>query len=126
LFAAILHFVSCKRFVAAQISSKGENMTDTSDRSSGNGPGPSTAGRLRGPPDPGEAARRAAALEALRKEQPAKSASTTFWQQHGGKVVLAAVLLLAFWLVALGVGKYLRTSITETSRSEEELRRAMR
>jgi hypothetical protein len=101
-------------------------MTDISDRSSGNSPGSPAAGRVRAPPDPGEAARRAAALEALRREQPAKSAGTTFWQQHGGKVILAAFLLVAFCLVGLGVGKYLRTSISETSRSEEELRRAMR
>jgi hypothetical protein len=101
-------------------------MTDTSDRSSGNGPGSPAAGRPRPPLDPREAERRAAALEALRREQPAKSAGMTFWQRHGGKVVLSAVLLLAFWLVGLGVGKYLRTSISETSRSEEELRRAMR
>jgi hypothetical protein len=101
-------------------------MTDRSDRSSGNGPGSPAAERPRAPTDPGEAARRAAALEALRKEQPAKSAGTTFWQQHGGKMILAAVLLLAFWLLGLGVGRYLRTSISETSRSEDELRRAMR
>lgn len=40
--------------------------------------------------------------------------------------MLAGALLLALVLVALAVGKFLHTSISETSRSEEALRRGLR
>jgi hypothetical protein len=94
-------------------------MSNASDRTTGTQRGAPPAG-------PDEAARRAAALEALSKGQPAQSASATFWEKHGGRIVLGGVLLLALVLVALGVGKFLRTSISETSRAEQDLRRGLR
>ena len=72
------------------------------------------------PIDP--AARRAAALEALRVQR----APTTFWKQHGGKVILATALMLSAWLLVRGVGRFVETSVSETARSEEALRRGMR
>jgi hypothetical protein len=72
-----------------------------------------------------EAARRAAALQALSKAQPAQSAGATFWERHGGSIVLGGILLVGLVLVALAVGKFLRTSISETSRAEQELRRGL-
>jgi len=94
-------------------------MGNVSDRRAGTNRGAT-------PVSPDEAARRAAALEALSKAQPAKSAGATFWEQHGGRFVLGGILILALLLVALAVGKFMRTSISETSRSEQELRRGMR
>ena len=76
--------------------------------------------------EPEEAARRAAALGAMGKAQPAKSAGATFWQQNGGRIVIGAFLLLGLLLVALGVGKFMRNSISETGRAEQDLRRGMR
>jgi hypothetical protein len=70
--------------------------------------------------------RRAKALEALRIGRPAPSQASTFWSQHGGKVMLAAVLALGLWLVAGAVGRFMHTSISETERSEEVLRSGMR
>ena len=78
------------------------------------------------PVSPEEAARRAAALGAMSKAQPAKSAGATFWQRNGGRIVIGAFLLLGLMLVALGVGKFMRSSISETGRAEQDLRRGMR
>ncbi len=78
------------------------------------------------PASPEEAARRAAALGAMSKAQPAKSAGATFWKQNGGRIVIGAFLLLGLVLVALGVSKFMRSSILETSRAEQALRRGMR
>lgn len=78
------------------------------------------------PVSPEEAARRAAALGALGKAQPAKSAGAMFWQQNGGRIVIGAFLLLGLVLIALGVGKFMRNSVSETARAEQALRRGMR
>jgi hypothetical protein len=85
-----------------------------------------TAGKSRPATPPDDASRRAAALQALSQAQPAQSAGATFWERHGGRIVLAGVLLLGLLVVALAVGKFLRTSISETSRAEQELRRGLR
>ena len=74
--------------------------------------------------EPNEAERRAAALDALKNQTPAET--QTFWQQHGAKVIAAVAILLGLWLVARAVGSFMRTSVDETSRSQEELRRGMR
>jgi hypothetical protein len=71
-------------------------------------------------PDSAEA-RKAAALEALRTERRPR----TFWEMHGGRIGIVAAAILALLGIAL-VGKFLRTSRDEVSRSEEELRRGMR
>ena len=76
------------------------------------------------PPD--EAARRAAALQALSQAKPVQSAAATFWEQHGGRIVIGGILVLALLLVSLAVGKFMRTSISETSRAEQDLRRGLR
>ncbi|MGZ6143329.1 MAG: hypothetical protein ACXWLM_08320 [Myxococcales bacterium] len=70
--------------------------------------------------------RQAAALEALRTAVPQKSEAATFWERHGGKVVLAVALLLGVWLAARVVGGFLRASVDETSRAQEDLRRGLR
>ena len=75
--------------------------------------------------DPGEAERRAAALEALRTAPPPAEAHS-FWQQRGGKVVLAVAILLGFWLAMRAVGRFMRNSVAETARAEEELRRGLK
>lgn len=80
----------------------------------------------RAPAAPGDAERRAAALQAMSQAQPAKTSGATFWEQHGGKVILAVVLLATLWLVSLGVGKFLRSSVAETDRAGQDLRRALR
>ena len=76
--------------------------------------------------DPKEAERRAAALEALRNAPPPKTEVESFWQQNGGKIVLAVALLLGLWLVTRVVGGLVHTSVSETSRAEEELRRGLK
>jgi hypothetical protein len=77
-------------------------------------------------PDPQtDAERRAAALEALRAGQPASSPAATFWQQHGGKVIFAVALVLGIWLFARVVGSFVKTSIAETHRTQEEVRRGL-
>ena len=94
-------------------------MTSASDRTV-------PANRAAASVAPDEAARRAAALAALSEGRPAKSTGATFWEQYGGRILVAGALLLALVLVAFAVGKFLRTSISETSRSEEALRRGLR
>ena len=91
-------------------------MSSASERNPGNGR----------PVAPEEAARRAAALQELSKAQPPASAGATFWQQHGGRIVLGGILLLGLLVVALAVGKFMRTSISETNRAEQDLRRGLR
>ena len=73
-----------------------------------------------------EAARRAAALQALSKAQPAQSAGATFWEQHGGRIIVGGILFVALLVIALAVGRFVRTSISETSRAEQDLRRGLR
>ena len=94
-------------------------MDDVSNRGVG-------SNRKATPVAPDEAARRAAALDALGRAQPVKRTGVTFWEQHGGKAVLGGILFAALLLVALAVGKVMRTSISETSRAEQELRRGLR
>ena len=72
-----------------------------------------------------EAQKQAAALEALRHGPPPKSGAATFWQQHGGKLIATVALLLGLWLLARLVGSFMHTSIAETERTQEELRRGM-
>ncbi len=80
-----------------------------------------------GGPDPIDpAARRAAALEALRANPAPASAPATFWKQHGGKLILAGALVFSVWLLVRGVGRLVQTSVSETARSEEVLRRGMK
>ena len=74
--------------------------------------------------DANETERRAAALDALKTASPRET--QTFWQQHGTKIAGAVALLLGLWLVTRAVGSFLRTSVEETTRSQEELRRGMR
>jgi hypothetical protein len=77
-------------------------------------------------PPPTDPARRAAALQALQAGRPPASAPATFWKQHGGKLIFAAALVLGVWLLARGVGRFMRTSVSETARSEEVIRRGVR
>jgi hypothetical protein len=65
-------------------------------------------------------------LEALSKAQPTKSARANFRERHGRGILVGGALLLVLLLITLAVGKFVRTSISETSRSEQELRRGMR
>jgi len=74
--------------------------------------------------EPRDAERRAAALDALKSQSPVET--QTFWQQHGAKVIAAVAVVLGLWLVTRAVGSFLRTSVDETSRSQEELRRGMK
>ena len=76
--------------------------------------------------DPKEAERRAAALEALRNAPPPKTEAESFWQQNGGKIVAAVAILLGLWLVTRAVGGFLRTSVSETDRAQEEIRRGLK
>ena len=69
--------------------------------------------------------RQAAAIEALRAAVPPKSEAETFWQRHGGKVVVAAALLLGLWLVSRAVGAFVRSSVDGTTRAQEDLRRGL-
>ncbi len=74
--------------------------------------------------DPKEADRRAAALDALKTASLRET--RTFWQEHGSKVVAAVAVLLGLWLVTRAIGSFMRSSVEETSRSEEVLRRGLR
>lgn len=76
--------------------------------------------------DPKEAERRAAALEALRRAPPPAADGGSFWSRHGRTVIALAGLALGLWLFTRAVGGFLRSSVTETSRSQEELRRGLR
>ena len=70
--------------------------------------------------------RQAAALEALRTAVPPRPRAASFWERNGGKVVLAVALVLGVWLFARVVGRLIGTSVAETSRAEEDLRRGLR
>ena len=77
--------------------------------------------------EPNDAQRRAAALEALRTAAPPqKNEAASFWERYGGKLILAAVVLLGLWLAVRAVGSFIGTSVNETSRAEEDLRRGLR
>jgi hypothetical protein len=76
--------------------------------------------------EPNEAQRRAAALEALRTAPPQKSEAASFRERYGGKLILAAAVLLVLWLAVRAVGSFLHTSVDETRRAEEDLRRGLR
>ena len=81
--------------------------------------------------DPGvtpedEAKRRAAALAALQQKAPATPPALAFWQRHGARIVIGAVLLLGLVLIARAVGSFMRTSVSETNRAEQELRKGLR
>lgn len=77
------------------------------------------------PIDPEEARRRAAALEAMRTTVSPRTPARSFWQQHGRRIAGGIALLLGLWLVARAVGSFMRHSVEETHRSEQELRRGM-
>jgi len=68
--------------------------------------------------------RQAAALEALRTAEPARTAS--FRERYGGRLILLGVVLLALVVGVRLVGAFLRTSADESSRAQEELRRGLR
>ena len=70
--------------------------------------------------------RKAAALEALRNATPPKSQAASFWARHGGKLILAGVLLLGIWVGTRLVGAFVRSSVDETSRAQDDLRRGLR
>ena len=70
--------------------------------------------------------RQAAALEALRTATPAKSEAASFWERHGGKLIITGVLLLGIWVGARVVGAFVRNSVDETSRAQDDLRRGLR
>ncbi len=76
--------------------------------------------------DPKEAERRTAALEALKTAAPPRTEVESVWQQHGRKIAAAVALLLGLWLVTRAEGSFLRTSVSETDRAEQELRRALK
>ena len=76
--------------------------------------------------DPKEAERRAAALEALRVAPPPSLDTGSFWGRHGRTVVSLLAIALGLWLLTRAVGSFLHSSVSETSRSQEELRRGMR
>ena len=76
--------------------------------------------------DPKEAERRAAALEALRVAPPPALDTGSFWGRHGRTVIAVVALLAGLWILTRAVGSFLHSSVSETSRSQEELRRGMR
>lgn len=81
--------------------------------------------------DPGvtpedEAKRRAAALVALQQKAPATPPAQAFWQRNGVRIVVGAVLLLGLVLIARAVGSFMRTSVSETNRAEQDLRKGLR
>lgn len=81
--------------------------------------------------DPGvtpedEAKRRAAALAALQQKVPATPPAQAFWQRNGARIVIGAALLLGLVLIARAVGSFMRTSVSETNRAEQDLRKGMR
>ena len=73
-----------------------------------------------------EAQRRAAALAALQQKRPATPAPKAFWERNGARIAIAAILLVALVLVARAVGSFMRTSISETARAEQDLRKGLR
>jgi hypothetical protein len=81
--------------------------------------------------DPGvtpedEAKRRAAALAALQQKAPATPPAQAFWQRNGARIAIGAALLLGLVLIARAVGSFMRTSVSETNRAEQDLRKGMR
>jgi hypothetical protein len=81
--------------------------------------------------DPGvtpedEAKRRAAALAALQQKAPATPPAQAFWQRHGARIAIGAALLLGLVLIARAVGSFMRTSVSETNRAEQDLRKGLR
>jgi hypothetical protein len=73
-----------------------------------------------------DARRRAAALEALKEKRAPAPAARSFWERNGFRVLVVAGLVLALALIARAVGSFMRSSISETSRAEQELRKGMR
>lgn len=69
--------------------------------------------------------KQAAALEALRTAVPPKTEAESFWERHGGKVIVAVAVLLGLWLAARVVGGFVQHSVDETGRAEETLRRGL-
>ncbi len=81
--------------------------------------------------DPGvtpedEEKRRAAALAALQQKVPATPPAQAFWQRNGIRIAVGAFLLLGLVLIARAVGSFMRTSVSETNRAEQELRKGLR
>lgn len=81
--------------------------------------------------DPGvtpedEAKRRAAALAALQQKAPATPPAQAFWQRNGAGIAIGAALLLGMVLIARAVGSFMRTSVSETNRAEQDLRKGLR
>jgi hypothetical protein len=70
--------------------------------------------------------RRAAALQALQEKRPATPPAKAFWERHGARIGVAVAVLLALALAARAVGTFMRSSISETARAEQELRKGMR
>jgi hypothetical protein len=76
--------------------------------------------------DENEARRRAAAIEALQVQRDATPPARAFWERNGSRIVVGAVLLLAIALVARLVGGFMRSSVSETARATEALRKGLR
>jgi hypothetical protein len=73
-----------------------------------------------------EEKRRAAALAALQQKVPVTPPAQAFWQRNGIRIAVGAALLLGLVLIARAVGSFMRTSVSETNRAEQELRKGMR
>ncbi len=78
------------------------------------------------PPKPVDPQKQAAALEALRTAVQPRPAAASFWERHGAKVVLIVALVAGVWVFARVVGKFIGTSVAETSRAGDDLRRGLR
>ena len=73
-----------------------------------------------------DARRRAAALEALREKRAPAPPARSFWERNGTRLLVLAGVILAVALIARAVGRLMGSSIAETRRAEEELRKGMR
>jgi len=73
-----------------------------------------------------EAQRRAAAIQALQEKRSPTPPAKAFWERNGARIGIAIALLIALALVARAVGSFMHTSISETSRAEQDLRKGMR
>ena len=73
-----------------------------------------------------DAQRRAAALQALQQQRSPTPPAKAFWERNGARIGIAVALLIALALVARAVGAFMHTSISETARAEQALRKGMR
>jgi hypothetical protein len=53
-------------------------------------------------------------------------APATFWKRNGGRLILGAALLFSLVLLVRGIGRFVQSSVSETARAEEVLRRGMK